>query len=842
VSADPLVADRLRPLSRAAMAGDPTFVVYGIGTRDAFIDGALHRRDLAQAMHDALAAAGFQRIVFFALDTMLTVRDPGSQLRREEPVPRDSAKPGTRRSTSHRMSGGPMGTYQVRTDAVGRGRNGPARTPPAPGTSGSAARAMTDKGAVDMLRGLMNQPHVRTAIVLESIELLERWLGAQRDLATLLDSWLANRSASANACVLVFNKDSLTEVERFARASRNLPSLLESTVTAERRRRDTPGLLGPPQEEELDMLVQRERIGTGLRIGDWKGLGHTVRLMARARQPLRIWESRLRALKAQDRPLDAATLRELGWITGPDLDRGTVWERLAELKGIDTVRSALEDLRWQPPSGREATARHMVFTGNPGTGKTTVARLVGEILLELRLLRSGHVVEASSQDLVSAHVGETAIKTNQKIDEALDGVLFVDEAYTLSDQADGHGREAIDAMLARMENDRHRLVVIIAGYPRQIQEFLRANPGLRSRFPARYMLEFPDYDPDVLLEISHAGFAEHGLAETPEFAESLAQVVGRMHRYRDVTFGNARAIRELVEETGGRWARRVREDRDLPLAVEDLPAEHLRTSEPPSVAALLGPLEAMTGLRSVKDGIRDLILRIQLSRRRDRGDVVAPHMVFLGPPGTGKTTVAREIGRVLRELGLLTRGHVVETGRADLVAGYIGQTAIRTKERIEEAMGGVLFIDEAYSLARGGDLDFGQEAIETLVQEMENRRGRLVVIAAGYTAEMHRFISANVGLASRFTAKIEFPPYGLDDLQEILRNLAAAQGYRLDSAADDRTRVWFAAAMTSPDFGNGRSARELLNAIETRLALRVADDPDADHDQILAEDVPHVRN
>ncbi|MFC5187888.1 AAA family ATPase [Actinomadura harenae] len=829
-----LVTERLRRLSRSAQTGAPTFVVYGVGTCDAFIDGAAHRLDLGQALHDALAAAGFQRIVFFSLDHMLTVRDPAAVLRRGEPTGQAEDTGSGRGRVSRRMSGGPMGHYQVRTDAEGPGRAAaPAPTPPA------GSGRMTDKAALDMIRGLMRQADVRTAVVLESIELLERWHGDLRDLATLLDSWLANRSGSANAYVLVFNQDSLAEVERFAESSRNLPRMLASAVRAERGRDDRPGLIGPPLEAELTTLIHRERIRAGLRIEDWKGLSHTVKLMARTRFPLYAWETRLRHLASQGATLDAATLRARGWISGPDVGTGTVWGRLAELKGLEPVREVLENLRWQPPAGREAPARHMVFTGNPGTGKTTIARLVGEIFLELGLLRSGHVVEVLGPDLISQYVGETALKTGQRIDEAMDGVLFIDEAYALDNSS--HGKEAIDTLVPRMENDRGRLVVILAGYRPDIHKLLEANPGLRSRFPSRYHLHFPDHGPDVLLKIAHAGFAERGLAETPEFAEALAKAVERMYAHRDPeSFGNARDIRELVNGTGAEWAGRVREDRELPLTPEDLPSDLLRTTAPPPAEELLAPLDALIGLGAVKDAVRDLVGQVNLARRRSCGEVVAPHMLFVGPPGTGKTTVAREIGTILHRLGLLGRDAVLEASREHLVAGYVGQTAIRTKKAINEATGGVLFIDEAYRLSRGGERDFGQEAIDTLVPEMENRRGRLVVIAACYTEEIEAFLAANPGLASRFTLRIDFPPYKVEELVAILRNLATAEGFRLTPEAEEPVRAWFAVAREQADFGNARTARGLFGEIKKRLAARVEADPAADHDEIRGEDVPHA--
>ncbi len=242
----------------------------------------------------------------------------------------------------------------------------------------------------------------------------------------------------------------------------------------------------------------------------------------------------------------------------------------------------------------------------------------------------------------------------------------------------------------------------------------------------------------------------------------------------------------------------------------------------------LDELTRMTGLGSVKAEISTLIQRLTVeAARRDRGLPVSPislHMVFAGPPGVGKTVVARLYGAILRDLGVLEKGHLVETDRAGLVAGFVGQTALKTKARIAEALDGVLFIDEAYALVAGnqGQSDtFGQEAIDTLLKAMEDNRDRLVVIVAGYPEQMQRLLESNPGLPSRFTKTLNFSSYAAGELVAIMRGMARREGLRLHADADNLMQAFFERARERPDFGNARTARTLLERAREAQAVRI---------------------
>jgi stage V sporulation protein K len=249
----------------------------------------------------------------------------------------------------------------------------------------------------------------------------------------------------------------------------------------------------------------------------------------------------------------------------------------------------------------------------------------------------------------------------------------------------------------------------------------------------------------------------------------------------------------------------------------------------PAGIAALNELTRMIGLDSVKAEITTLIQRLRVeAARQQQGLPVAPislHMVFAGPPGVGKTVVARLYGSILRELGVLEKGHLIETDRAGLVAGYVGQTALKTKQVIAEALDGILFIDEAYALAArgsGGSDSFGQEAIDTLLKEMEDKRDRLVVIVAGYPEQMQQFVASNPGLPSRFTKVIRFESYNPDELAAIIHVTAQRDGLHLAAGSDPILKAFFEQAIASPDFGNARTARTLLERAREAQAVRIA--------------------
>ncbi|MDR3666588.1 MAG: AAA family ATPase [Ignavibacteriaceae bacterium] len=492
---------------------------------------------------------------------------------------------------------------------------------------------------------------------------------------------------------------------------------------------------------------------------------------------------------------------------------------------------------------------HCVFLGNPGTGKTTVARLLGKVFRAMGILKNGHVIEVDRSGLVGQYVGETAQKTEKVISEALGGLLFIDEAYTLIKQGSQQdfGREALDILLKRMEDKAGEFVVITAGYPDEMINFINSNPGMKSRFS--HFFTFEDYTPEELVDIFKLTSEKEEYTIKPDALDLLKKELTRLYRKRDKTFGNARLIRNLFSESkiqlSKRYLKEKPEENRTREAMTTIISDDIKSVMKSSIIkdinigideenlkTAINKLNSLIGLDSVKKEINELVkvARYYIEQGENPQNKFNSHIVFLGNPGTGKTTVARLFSEIYSALGILPRGHLVEADRQMLVAGYVGQTAVRTKEIIDSAIGGTLFIDEAYTLGMKGESnesDFGHEAIDTLLKRMEDDRGKFLVIAAGYTDNMNKFLESNPGLQSRFTKKIFFEDYSPEELLIITEKYLNEKGHSLDEEVIEPLKNYYNSVYRDRDktFGNARLVRNLIDSATKNHMLRLVDFP-----------------
>ena len=563
-----------------------------------------------------------------------------------------------------------------------------------------------------------------------------------------------------------------------------------------------------------------------------------------------------------------ATIVEKDDIKGYVPEERSVEDILKDLDkyiGMDEVKAAVREIAYAVKNSVERAERglgeqekmsmHIILTGNPGTGKTTIARKLGEILAAIGYLDSGHVVEVDRAKMVSPYQGETPKVVDRLCDKAMGGILFVDEAYTLApvSQAgdrDNQGAQALEKLMKRMEDDRGKFVVIAAGYRTEMDNLFRINPGFRSRF--NYFLNIEDYTPDQLYEIMLV-FAKEKKYLFSEQAEALTKkMITEMYNSRDKDFANGRTMRSLFDQICKKQAQRLQgesissmsNEQLMTIEDQDIPYEAPQTVD---YTECLKKLDGLVGLGGVKKEISNLAAYLNLQiRRGETNTFQGKHYVFTGNPGTGKTTVARIMADVFKTLGIVSRGQLVEADRAKLVAGYSGQTAIKTNQLVDQAMGGVLFIDEAYTLKSNDGDSFGAEAIDTLLKRLEDDRGKFICIVAGYTDQMHDFIDTNPGLKSRFTQTIHFDDYTPDELTQIFINLAKGKSFTIDEDTEAAIHREFEQLYLRRDknFGNAREARRIFDGAVERQSQRLVklmSDPgfqEEDMYKLTKEDLP----
>jgi SpoVK/Ycf46/Vps4 family AAA+-type ATPase len=476
-----------------------------------------------------------------------------------------------------------------------------------------------------------------------------------------------------------------------------------------------------------------------------------------------------------------------------------------------------------------ARPRHLVFTGNRGTGKTKVAGIVGRLYAQAGALSSGHLVEVDRSDLVGEYASESGPKVRRAVERALGGVLVIEDAHTLAAPESAREREALSVLTAVIQQYPEDLLVILCGPDGEINGMLKSLPALAALFPK--VVRFADLTEEELVSVFARKAADSGFT----LAEGVLEKVGTLvhSAQRGAGFSNARLMTNLLDRSVAMMSRRILED---DIITEDESIEEIYLEDVPATLVPAGgqelpddpisEIDRLVALDAIKREVKLLVSEVRAEQlRREAGLPIAArtrHMMFTGNPGTAKTTIARLIAAVYAQLGLLSSGHLVEVARGDLVAQYIGQTAPKVRAAVDRALGGVLFIDEAYSLTMPESTnDFGREAIAELLKLMEEHRADLVVIVAGYEREMALFRESNPGLASRFPHLLHFPDYSDDELVAIFEKMAADAGFSLEDGVIAAVRGLLREERRGPSFGNARLMRNILDRSISLQAQRI---------------------
>jgi SpoVK/Ycf46/Vps4 family AAA+-type ATPase len=510
-------------------------------------------------------------------------------------------------------------------------------------------------------------------------------------------------------------------------------------------------------------------------------------------------------------------------------------------------------------------SEHLLFLGNPGTGKTTVARIFSKIYAALGILTKGHLVETDRQGLVAGYVGQTAEKTTSLIDKSQGGMLFLDEAYSLiNTNENDFGKEAIDILLKRMEDDRGKFIVIAAGYTDEMQRFISSNPGIQSRFSKSFFFE--DYSPAELMEIVKRALKHDKKTISKEAEERLEKYFEELFKNRDKKFGNARIVRNILDSVKQKMLLRLSEipneerseDKSSRVELSDITEVLTREIEakqfevkgdPLKLQEYINELNNMIGIDSVKQDLFKLISFSKLSQlKKEKGlhSITRNfNSIFIGNAGTGKSTISKLLAKIFFELGILSKGHVVEIERSDIFGTYQGQTSTNLDKVIQQALGGILHIKNANSVFLEQN-PASYEALNLIVKRLRDYKDKVIIVLSGEKDEMQKVLNDLPPIANNFPNVFHFEDYSPRELLAIAVNLSERNGYILDEGALQELLDLFIKYQSQgkKEYQNGLLARNHLYAAITNQEERIFsiyEQTDVDLTTINLEDVQKIK-